>query len=120
MNERIKLGLDDDDIELADIIATDDSRSKSTMSPQQKEQLVQEGAKHGFVSREPRTIRRRKVSPYTAQFGGKCRPEVKAIFQEASERLNCYDTVTLEKAIEALLEKEQFWDLVEEFKLVTQ
>ena len=106
-HERASLGFDDEDkpqenqIDLEDLIG---AAEQPKPTPQQQKALVEEGAKHGFVSREPR--KRRRVSPYTAQFGGKCREGMKALFQDIGEHLGCYDTETLEKAILALIEKE--------------
>ena len=34
--------------------------------------------------------------------------------------MNCYDTITLEKAIEALLEKENYIDLLDEFRKIVK
>ena len=118
MNKRVSLGLDDD-IDLSELIPKYNEKT-SPMTQQQKDILLSEGAKHGFVSREPTVQRRRRVSPYTAQFGGKCRPAVKVLFQEAGTRMNCYDTITLEKAIEALLEKENYIDLLDEFRKIVK
>ena len=88
MNKRVSLGLDDD-IDLSELIPKYNEKT-SPMTQQQKDILLSEGAKHGFVSREPTVQRRRRVSPYT------------------------------EKAIEALLEKENYIDLLDEFRKIVK
>jgi len=107
--ERASLGFDDegtqDQIDLEELAGATEQPKPTA---EQQKALVTEGAKHGFVSREPK--KRRRVSPYTAQFGGKCREGMKALFQDIGEHLGCYDTETLEKAILALIEKEGLQD----------
>jgi len=106
-DKRVQLSLDDDEIELEELI---DSRQSFKTSPEQTKRLAEASQKHGFTSREP-TKKRRKVSPYTAQFGGKCREGMKQLFQEIGDRMKTYDTETLELAILALIEKEKLNDL---------
>jgi len=116
-NERAGLGFDDDDIDIADLVDVHEE-PKTIVSPEVlKKNLTKESAKYGFVSRE--VPRRRRVSPYTAQFGGKCREGMKPLFKEIGERLDCYDTETLERAILALLEKEGLSDLLERYNQIT-
>lgn len=113
--QRAGLGLDDDQIDLEEL-----TRAAPKAAPANKQQLQKvldkAGEQTGFVSRQPR---RRRRSPYGAQFGGKCREGMKPLFQEIGERLNCYDTETLERAILALLEKEGLDDLKAKFKKLT-
>ena len=112
--ERASLGFDDEDsqeIPTKDQISLEEltgATEQPKPTPQQQKALIAEGAKHGFVSREPK--KRRRVSPYTAQFGGKCREGMKSLFQDIGEHLGCYDTETLDKAILALIEKEGLQD----------
>lgn len=107
---------DNEEVDIADLIAPD-RREKPTREEFTNVELEAEAL--GFVRRQPK--KRRRMSPYTAQFGGKCRPGMKEIFQEIGERLDLYDTQTLERAILALLEKEELDDLVGQFeKLVKE
>lgn len=121
-NDRASLGLDDidDDVDILEL-STPTAAAAPKTDPKQKkalaEKLAKAGKEHGFVSREakPVTKRRRKVSPYTAQFGGKCRPGMKELFQKIGDELNCYDTETLEEAILALIEKNNLSSLKAEY-----
>jgi hypothetical protein len=124
-NERASLGiegLDDltDDIDI-DVFAEPEKPTVTTTPKSKKDlaaTLIKAGEQHGFVSREskPAPKRRRKVSPYTAQFGGKCRPGMKELFQKIGDELNCYDTETLEEAILALIEKKKLKHFKEEYQ----
>ena len=82
---------------------------KPKPTAEQKRAMKAAAEQSSFSSREPK--KRRKISPYTAQFGGKCREGMKTLFQDIGGRMGGYDTQTLELAILALLEKEQFEDL---------
>ncbi len=94
-NDRASLGLDEEQIDLEELITKGHQPHKLT---QEQQKIMQRGGeKLGFVSRQPK--KRRRVSPYTAQFGGKCREDMKTLFQDIGEHMGCYDTVTLEKAI---------------------
>lgn len=122
-NDRASLGLDDieDDIDILELSTPTAVNAPKTNHKQQKElaaKLTKAGEQHGFVSREakPVTKRRRKVSPYTAQFGGKCRPGMKELFQKIGDELHCYDTETLEEAILALIEKNKLNSLKTEYE----
>ena len=64
--------------------------------------------------------KRQRVSQYTVQFGRKCREGMKTLFQDIGEHMGCYDTETLEKAIFALLEKENLYELQKRFKEITR
>jgi len=83
---------------------------------EQQQQIMDTSTASGFVSREPTPRRRRRRTPYTAQFGGKCRGGMKPLFQEVADRLELHDTQTLEAAILALIEKEGFDDLKQRYK----
>ncbi len=115
-NDRASLGLDEEQIDIQDLVIKRQQPHKLTHD--QQIAMEREGAKLGFVSRQPK--KRRRVSPYTAQFGGKCREGMKDLFQDIGEHLGCYDTVTLEKAIYALLEKENLYELQKRFKKITK
>jgi len=115
-NERTSLGLDtENQIDLEELTGTM-PRQKPTA--QQQNDIYKAGEKAGFVSRQP--TRRRKVSPYSAQFGGRCREGMKALFQEVGENMDSYDNVTLELAILALIEKEGFDDLKAKYEEITK
>lgn len=45
---------------------------------------------------------------------------MKTLFQDIGEHMGCYDTETLEKAILALLEKENLYELQKRFKEITR
>ena len=115
-NDRASLGLDENQIDLQELVIKGEQSHKLT--PDQQKIMEREGAKLGFVSRQPK--KRRRVSPYTAQFGGKCREGMKTLFQDIGEHMGCYDTETLEKAIFALLEKENLYELQKRFKEITR
>lgn len=115
-NERTPLNFEDDD----DILAM---ASKPSIKPKIDPEKIKEVAnKAGFVSRQPHTQtqnttprRRRKISPYSAQLGIKVRPEIKEIFQNISDTLDIHDCSTFEQAILALIEKENFTNLLEKY-----
>lgn len=109
--QRTSLGLDDEEqIDLEELAG---GTQRPALSPEKQKAILKAGEQTGFVSRQP--TKRRKVSPYTAQFGGRCREGMKPLFQEVSERLGQYDNQTLEAAILALIEKEGFDDLKEKY-----
>lgn len=74
----------------------------------------------GFTSREPSTPiqkrKRRRRSPYTEQANFKVRLGFKDLFQSAADELELTDAETLEKAFQALLEKEQMTEQSKLFK----
>jgi hypothetical protein len=107
--ERAHVYFDDEEIDLSDLSLNTIPQKKLTADQQQL--IKREAQKTGFVSREPRKMGRRRTSPYNAQFGGKCRDGMKQLFQEIGKCLDCQDTVTLELAILALIEKERLDDL---------
>lgn len=110
-DKRAHLSFDDDEqIDLEELTGAQ-QRPKSSKEDIKRIDKVSEKA--GFVSREPK--KRRRVSPYSAQFGGKCREGMKELFQEIGERMGVYDTQTLESAIFALIEKQGFDDLKEKY-----
>ena len=111
--QRVSLGLDatDTTIDLNELVG---AGHRSPPTPDQQKKILDAGIASGFVSRQP--VRRRRRSPYTAQFGGKCRNGMKPLFQEVAERLDLQDTQALEEAILALIEKMEFNDLKEKYK----
>lgn len=115
--ERARVSFDDDEtqIDLEELAA---STHKKKPTAKQQNAITREAEKTGFVSRQPK--KRRKVSPYTAQFGGKCREGMKDLFQDIGSRLDKYDTETLELAILALIEKENLKDLKEKYFQITK
>lgn len=116
--ERAHISFDDDeDIDIAELVGY---KPQPKPTNQQQQAISSEAQKTGFTSREPRKMGRRRTSPYTAQFGGKCRPGMKALFQEIGERLDCQDTVTLELAILALIEQEGLQNLKQKYKKITE
>jgi hypothetical protein len=115
-NKRVPLDINEDQIDLEELTSKQFQPAPKITS-KLKKSLEREGEKNGFVSREPRRHRR---SPYTAQFGGKCRENMKILFQKIGEQLDCHDTVTLELAILALLEKEKLDDLKYEYDKITR
>ncbi|WP_155326398.1 hypothetical protein [Desulfosarcina ovata] len=105
--KRTSLGLEDDQIDLEELTGIGQERPQ--LSEKQQKALIKAGEKTGFVSRKP-TVRRR-ISPYSAQFGGKCREGIKPLFREIASRLDIYENQAIELAILALIEKEGFEDL---------
>ncbi len=110
--QRTSLGLNDDETPI-DIEQVAGMLRPAPTSAQQKS-IIKAGETQGFVSRVVK--KRRQVSPYQAQFGGKCREGMKTLFQEVAERLNIYDTQALELAICALIEKNGFDDLLKKYQ----
>lgn len=113
--QRASLGLDDEkeQIDLEELTGT---AHRPPPTAEQQQQIMEAGAASGFVCREPTPRRRRRRTPYTTQFGGKCREGMKLLFQEVADRLELHDTQTLEAAILALIEKEGFNDLKQRYK----
>jgi len=109
--QRASLGLDDEQeqIDLEQLMGG----YQAPLTPEQQKKILDAGMKAGFVSRQPTRHRRR--SPYTAQFGGKCREGIKPLFQEVAKRLGLHDTQALEATILALIEKEGFDDLKQKY-----
>lgn len=113
--KRASLGLDDEK-EQIDLEELTGVTHRVPPTDAQQQQFMEAGAARGFVSREPPQRRRRRRSPYTAQFGGKCREGMKSLFQDVAERLDLRDTQALEEAILALIEKEGFDDLKQRYE----
>lgn len=109
--QRAGFNLEDETIDLEELTSI---KSKGNLTKEQIKKVDIEAEKLGFISRQPK--KRRKKSPYTAQFGGKCREGMKELFQDIAERMDLYDTKTLELAILALIEKQGFEDLMEQYK----
>ena len=113
--KRTSLDFGDDLIDLNELTGG----QRPVLTKKEQKAFLDAGEKTGFVSREP-TKKRRKVSPYSAQFGGRCREGIKALFQEIADRLNLYETQTLELAILALIEKEGFDDLKKRYEYLVK
>lgn len=118
---RTPLNFDDDDI----LSMASQPLIKPKVTPEQIKEVANQS---GFFSRQPQlqdivndiTIRRRrKISPYNSQLGIKVRPEIKEIFQNISDTLGIHDCSTFELAILALIEKENYNQLLEKYKKVT-
>ena len=114
--ERTPLGLDtENQIDLEELTG---ALPRQKPTAQQQKDIYEAGEKSGFVSRQP--MRRCRVSPYQAQFGGRCREGMKPLFQEIAERLNVHDTQALELAVCALIEKNGFDDLLAKYAELTK
>lgn len=105
--------LDFDDIDIAELTSSKAKR----LSEKEQHEIYAGSEKIGFVSRQGS---RKRVSPYTSQFGGKCRDGMKQLFQTVATRMNLYDTEALELAILALIEKEGFADLKAKYEDLTK
>jgi hypothetical protein len=111
MDKRETRSFDDDEqIDLEDLTG---GISQPLATEKQRKAVKAVAERSKFSSREPK--KRRKVSPYTAQFGGKCRESMKDVFQGIGEHMGWYDTETLERAILALIEKEGLEDLKKKY-----
>ena len=113
--QRTSLGLDDDPIDLEEFTTV---VQRPAPTKKQQQAIMKAGEQQGFVSRQPK--KRRRVSPYQSQFGGKCRHGMKELFQEVAERLDIHDTQALELAIEALIKQNQYDDLLAKYQELTQ
>ncbi|MEJ1295897.1 MAG: hypothetical protein RPU64_09090 [Candidatus Sedimenticola sp. (ex Thyasira tokunagai)] len=114
--QRSPLGLDDENpIDLEELTG---AGQRPAPTVEQTKAILKAGEQTGFVSREPK--KRRRVSPYQAQFGGKCRDGMKPLFQEVAERLDIHDTKALELAIKALIEKHGYDDLLAKYEELTK
>lgn len=114
MADRVSLGLDDVDNKNEVSIGIEELVNHNTTPPTPSDvrtALEREGAKHGFVSRQPVIRPGRRRSPYTDQCNLKMRPGMRDVFQELSARMGFFDQETLEIALLALIEKEGFTDL---------
>lgn len=100
--ERAGLGLDDDSIDLEELTGTSQPRK---MTPAVKKDLETEGAKLGFVSREPTKKPKKKRSPYVLQKNIKMRIGMPELLGELTAKIKAEsDQETLEQAIKALIE----------------
>ena len=116
---RVSLGLNEErggDAQPVDIGALAGAKRRPAPTATQRAALKQAGAEQRFPGRRSGAAPRRRVSPYRAQFGGKCRPGMKALFQETAARLDVHDTVALELAIRALIEAHGHEDLLERWR----
>lgn len=113
--QRSSLGLDDDPIDLEEFTEV---VKRPAPTKQQQQAIMKAGEQQGFVSREAK--KRRRVSPYQLQFGGKCRAGMKPLFQEVAERLDIHDTQALEMAIEALIKENHYDDLLAKYQELTK
>ena len=101
----------DEDIPIDKIFTP--KRSTNTVSKAAIEKAAEQS---GFVSREPIKRRGRRRTPYTIQNNFKTRKGMKELFQDLSERLDQYDQATFEMALLALIEKEGFDDLKQQYE----
>lgn len=83
MSERKTRSFGDENIKLKDLT---NHPTKALPKSEQKKVVKAVAEKSNFPSREPK--KRRKVSPYTTQFGGKCRDGMKELFQDIGEYKN--------------------------------
>lgn len=114
--ERTSLNLEDaKPIDLEELAG---APQRPAPTAEQTKAILKAGEATGFVSRQP--TKRRKVSPYTCQFGGKCREGMKPLFQDVGEKLGFYDTQTLEYAILALIRQEGLTDLLAKYERLTK
>ena len=114
--QRSPLGLDDKNpIDLEKLTG---AAKRPAPTAEQTKAMMKAGETQGFVSRQP--TKRRRVSPYQAQFGGKCREGMKPLFQEIAERIGIHDTQALELAIKALIEQNGYDDLLVKYQYLTK
>ena len=118
--QRTSLGLNDEDqdekqIDLEELTGTG---HRPAPTPEQQKAIMKAGEAQGFVSRQ--STKRRRISPYQAQFGGKCRVGMKGLFLEVAERLDKDNTEALELAICALIEKHGYEDLLAKYQELTK
>lgn len=118
--QRVSLGLDTGAAQPVDIGALAGAKRRPAPTAAQRTALGRAGAEQGFPERRSGATPRRRVSPYRAQFGGKCRLGMKALFQETAARLDVHDTVALELAIRALIETHGHEDLLERWRELTE
>ncbi|BBL77548.1 hypothetical protein [Methylomagnum ishizawai] len=92
---------------------------KPEPTPEQEKRMIEEGEKLGFVDRQPREKRSRRIrSPFTEPLGIRVRPGIKELFQDLGAHLGVYDHTTFEKALLALIEKEGTPEQKERLKLL--
>jgi hypothetical protein len=110
---RTPVNFSSEEVDLSDL-----SGKTNQLKPtsEQERKIKLQATESGFISRERKKMGRPRNSPYTAQFGGRCREGMKPLFQEIGEALHCQDTVTLELAILALIEKEGLDNLLIKYK----
>ncbi|MEP6606069.1 MAG: hypothetical protein ABJA60_08120 [Nitrosospira sp.] len=84
-------------------------------SEEENHAIKQAAEQSGFTSREPKMRRRKPSSPYKIQLNLKVRDGIKELFQDVGERLNVHDKTAFEKALLALIEKEQQTDLLQRY-----
>lgn len=114
-NQRAGFDLNSDDaIDIGEF--TKGFKPSKKPTPEQQKQLIEEGEKLGFVSRQPQKRRVKPKSPYVVQNNFKTRHGMKELFQEIGARLEVFDQSTFELAILALLEKKGMTDLIEDYK----
>lgn len=120
IRERPKLDLGDD-LDLSDF-EIEVSPSERVIPSAAEVEEVSKNA--GFPSRSAAKKitrrRRRKISPFQDQIGIKCRNGMKELFQELGDVMDTHDHTTFETAIQALLEKKGYDDLLRRFKRVTE
>lgn len=113
---RQPLGLDDD-IDLLDITTLSKSSTESSLSQQQKNDLVKANEHLGFVSRQSVSTPTRKKSPYVIQKNMKMRIGMPELLSMLTEKLGANsDQETIELAIKSLIEVNDFDDLIKVFE----
>lgn len=86
----------------------------------EKRAIQQAAEQSGFISREPRTRRRKPSSPYKIQLNLKVRDGMKELFQDMGEQLHVYDHTIFERALLALIEKEGQGDLLQRYREIVK
>lgn len=110
-NKRAEFSINDDiDLELL-------INNKKNNSFIDRRDIEKTAEASGFTKRLPKKLKiRRRKSPYVEQLGVKIRPLMKEIFQEIGEKLSIYDHTTFERAMLALLEKENDQELIKKYQ----
>ena len=85
-------------------------------SEEENHAIKQAAEQSGFTSREPKMRRRKPSSPYKIQLNLKVRDGIKELFQDVGERLHVHDKTAFERALLALIEKEQQSDLLQRYR----
>lgn len=115
-SERAGLNLDDD----FDISGFQPKDLKNESNSEEK--IIKKIAEQsGFSSRKSKNHRRKKPqSPYKNQLNLKCRDGMKDLFHIIGDRLEIHDHTTFENALLALIEKQGYDDLLEEYKKIKE
>lgn len=110
--ERTHINLDDD-FDISEFQPVKKEANKEI----EKKTIEKVAEQHGFVSRKNRSQKRRKPqSPFKNQLNLKCRDNIKELFQDLGEQLGVHDHTTFEQALLALIEKNDFDELLQRYK----